>query len=82
MPKLVSGSVIFDNVSKSYGDVAAVKNVSFEIESGQFFSILGPSGCGKTTTGKLILGLETPSFGTIYYNNTNIHTTWHRKKTR
>lgn len=72
MHKLVSGSVVFDNVSKSYGDVVAVNNVSFEIESGHFFSILGPSGCGKTTLLRLVAGFEKPDSGRILIDGQDI----------
>jgi spermidine/putrescine ABC transporter ATP-binding subunit len=47
-------------VSKSFGDVKAVDDVSFEIHRGEFFSMLGPSGCGKTTTLRLLAGFEEP----------------------
>ena len=47
-------------VSKSFGDVKAVNEVSFEIYRGEFFSMLGPSGCGKTTTLRLLAGFEEP----------------------
>jgi spermidine/putrescine ABC transporter ATP-binding subunit len=47
-------------VSKSFGDVRAVNDVSFEIHRGEFFSLLGPSGCGKTTTLRLLAGFEEP----------------------
>ncbi|MBS0635318.1 MAG: ABC transporter ATP-binding protein [Verrucomicrobia bacterium] len=72
MKKAVSGSVVFDNVSKSYGDVKAVNNVSFEIESGHFFSILGPSGCGKTTLLRLVAGFEKPDSGRILIDGQDI----------
>jgi spermidine/putrescine ABC transporter ATP-binding subunit len=47
-------------VSKTFGDVKAVNDVSFEIHRGEFFSLLGPSGCGKTTTLRLLAGFEQP----------------------
>ena len=47
-------------VSKTFGDVKAVHDVSFEIYRGEFFSMLGPSGCGKTTTLRLLAGFEEP----------------------
>ncbi|MDW3204258.1 MAG: ABC transporter ATP-binding protein [Alphaproteobacteria bacterium] len=53
------------NISKNFGAVRAVDDVSFEIPSGSFFSILGPSGCGKTTLMRMIAGFETPSAGDI-----------------
>jgi spermidine/putrescine transport system ATP-binding protein len=72
LPRLLAGSLVFDNVCKSYGDVAAAKNVSFEIESGQFFSILGPSGCGKTTLLRLVAGFEKPDSGRILIDGQDI----------
>jgi spermidine/putrescine transport system ATP-binding protein len=47
-------------VSKTFGDVTAVNSVSFDIQKGEFFSMLGPSGCGKTTTLRLLAGFEEP----------------------
>ena len=52
--------VQFTGVSKTFGDVKAVNNISFDIRQGEFFSILGPSGCGKTTTLRLLAGFEEP----------------------
>lgn len=52
-------------VSKNFGSFSAVKEVSFDIPSGSFFSILGPSGCGKTTLMRMIAGFEEPSGGDI-----------------
>ncbi len=53
------------NLVKFYGDVQAVKGISFEVKSGDFFTLLGPSGCGKTTTLQSIAGLELPTSGEI-----------------
>jgi len=59
-------SVELRGISKSYGGShRAVDNLSLNIESGEFFTILGPSGCGKTTTLRMIAGLETPTEGEI-----------------
>ncbi len=55
--------VQFSGVSKSFGDVKAVDDISFDIRRGEFFSILGPSGCGKTTTLRLLAGFEEPDDG-------------------
>ena len=57
------------NVSKSFGEVNAVKGVSLEIDQGKFFSLLGPSGCGKTTLLRLIAGFEIPKSGNILIDN-------------
>ena len=61
----VKGSVRFEGVTKNYGEVTAVREVSFEIAPGTLVTLLGPSGCGKTTTLRLIAGLEMASTGTI-----------------
>jgi spermidine/putrescine transport system ATP-binding protein len=53
------------NLSKQFGDVRAVDDVSLDIGAHEFFSLLGPSGCGKTTTLRLIGGFELPTGGTI-----------------
>lgn len=54
-----------NHVTKRFDDVVAVDDVSFEIEHGQFLTLLGPSGCGKTTTLRCIAGFETPSEGDV-----------------
>ena len=53
------------NVVKKFGDFAAVNDVSFDVETGKFFSILGPSGCGKTTLLRMVAGFYEPSCGSI-----------------
>ena len=52
-------------VSKRFGSVAAVDDVSLEAARGAFLALLGPSGCGKTTLLRMIGGLETPDSGVI-----------------
>ncbi len=58
-------SVIFEQVSKRYGDVTAVEDLSLEILDEEFMVFLGPSGCGKTTALRMIAGLEEISEGTL-----------------
>ena len=53
------------NLHKSFGAVAAVRNLSMEIEDGEFVVFVGPSGCGKTTTLRMIAGFEDPTSGEI-----------------
>jgi iron(III) transport system ATP-binding protein len=59
-------AVEFKHVTKSYGDVQAVRDLSFVIERGKLVTLLGPSGCGKTTTLRLIAGLEMATAGSIF----------------
>lgn len=58
-------SISFRNVSKSFGDTAALTNVSFEVEDNAFFCLFGPPLCGKSTILKIILGLVTPDDGEV-----------------
>jgi iron(III) transport system ATP-binding protein len=66
------GRVVFDNVTKTYGDVLAVQGVSFDLEPGTLVTLLGPSGCGKTTTLRMIAGLELPTSGRIVIGGQNV----------
>ena len=54
-------------LSKQFGDVAAVKNLSFEIEAGRVTGFLGPNGAGKSTTLRALLGLVRPSSGSATF---------------
>ncbi len=58
-------AVRFEGVSRHFGEVRAVDQVSFEVADGEFFSMLGPSGSGKTTCLRLIAGFEQPDRGHI-----------------
>ena len=58
-----------ENISKIWGDVKAVDNISMDIYEGAFITLLCPSGCGKTTTLRAIAGLENPTHGKITLNN-------------
>jgi iron(III) transport system ATP-binding protein len=57
--------VIVSHLSKQFGEVAVLKDVSVTIEDGEFFTLLGPSGCGKSTTLNCIAGLEQPTAGSV-----------------
>jgi spermidine/putrescine transport system ATP-binding protein len=72
MSDLRSQSVVIESVSKSFDGVTAVDDVSLEIGSGEFFSLLGPSGCGKTTTLRMIAGFERPDAGRIAIGDTDV----------
>ncbi|HEX4817822.1 MAG TPA: ABC transporter ATP-binding protein [Nonomuraea sp.] len=54
-----------DGVSRRFGDVTALDDVSLQIRQGEFFALLGPSGCGKTTLLRIVAGFETPDRGSV-----------------
>jgi spermidine/putrescine transport system ATP-binding protein len=60
------------HIHKTYGKVEAVKDVSLDIHSGEFFTLLGPSGCGKTTLLRMIAGLELQDSGSIILEGEDI----------
>jgi len=60
------------NLAKAFGAVKAVDDVSLDIESGEFITLLGPSGSGKTTVLRLIAGFEQPDAGTIHLSGEDI----------
>ena len=62
------------NISRHFGSVKAVDNVSFSIKQGEFFSLLGPSGCGKTTLLRLLAGFESANQGEIFIDGIDVTT--------
>jgi drug efflux transport system ATP-binding protein len=61
-----------DNIKKSYGDIDAVKGISFEIFKGEMFGLVGPDGAGKTTTIRILCGLINPDAGNAYVLDRNV----------
>ncbi len=61
-----------DRVAKAFGGTAAVRAVTLDIASGEFFALLGPSGCGKTTLLRIIAGFEQPDNGTVRLEGNDI----------
>ena len=53
------------NLTKSYGDVQAIRGLSFEVEEGEVFGLLGPNGAGKTSTVEILEGLRPPDSGIV-----------------
>ena len=66
-------SIELKNVSKRFGNVAAVSNVSFSVNEGELLALLGPSGGGKTTVLRMIAGLELPSEGDIFVRGRRVN---------
>jgi len=64
--------VRFDNVSKRFGNVAAVDRLSLDVYRNEFFALLGPSGCGKTTLLRMLAGFETPDDGRVLLDGRDI----------
>src|SRR5437763_17221191 len=58
-------SIELRNVTKNFGEVVAVRNVSFTVQEGELMALLGPSGGGKTTVLRMIAGLEMPTSGDV-----------------
>jgi putative spermidine/putrescine transport system ATP-binding protein len=59
-------------VSKRYGKVSAIEDLSFRVPSGKILALLGPSGCGKTTTLRVIAGLAVPDSGGVFFDGTDV----------
>ncbi|HEY0453074.1 ABC transporter ATP-binding protein [Actinophytocola sp.] len=68
-----SGRIVVQNLSKNFGQVAAVQNLSFQVEPGSVTGFLGPNGAGKTTTLRMLLGLVTPTNGFTTINGQPFH---------
>lgn len=66
-------SIELKNVSKRFGDVEAVSNVSFSVNEGELIGLLGPSGGGKTTVLRMIAGLEMPTEGDIFIRGKRVN---------
>ena len=68
----MSDFLVIDHVSKSFGPLQAVADVSIGIRRGEVFSLLGPSGCGKTTLLRMLAGFERPDAGRLLLNSADI----------
>jgi multiple sugar transport system ATP-binding protein len=68
-----NASVVFQDVSKTFGQVVAVDKLNLRVEQGEFLVLLGPSGCGKTTSLRMLAGLERISSGSIRIGDTVVN---------
>ena len=66
-------SIQLRNITKRFGNVAAVENVSLTVGDGELVALLGPSGGGKTTVLSMIAGLETPTEGDVFIRGTRVN---------
>jgi multiple sugar transport system ATP-binding protein len=64
--------ITLENVTKSFGQITAIKDLSLIINDGEFFVLLGPTGAGKTTTLRCIAGLERPEKGNIFIDSQSV----------
>jgi ATP-binding cassette ChvD family protein len=69
-PRLGDEVVVFDNVSKAFGDNVLIENLTFSLPRGGIVGIVGPNGAGKTTLFRMIVGQETPDSGTLKIGST------------
>ncbi len=68
------GMIKFEGLRKEYGNLAAVKDLSFTVAAGECFGFLGPNGAGKTTTIKMLAGLLVPTAGRVLVNGHDLQT--------
>jgi ABC-2 type transport system ATP-binding protein len=70
----MQSAVLVEHLSKSYGSLQALKNVSLDVKEGEFFGLLGPNGAGKTTLISILAGLCRPDSGRAFIMGTNVQT--------
>src|SRR5258706_3711571 len=68
------------DVTKRFTNVVALDDVTFELEQGEFFSMLGPSGCGKTTALRIVAGFESPDEGAVVVDGKDLTRTTPNKR--
>ena len=70
----MQSAVLVEHLTKSYGSLQALKNVSLDVKKGEFFGLLGPNGAGKTTLISILAGLCRPDSGGAFVMGTNVQT--------
>ncbi|WP_405145389.1 ABC transporter ATP-binding protein [Sphaerisporangium sp. NBC_01403] len=71
-PAVPQTLVGIEGVSRRFGDVVALDDVTLDIRQGEFFALLGPSGCGKTTLLRILAGFESPDSGSVTLDGTDL----------
>lgn len=72
MASEINKGLTVQDINKSFGEIQAIKDVTLNIRTGEFFTLLGPSGCGKTTLLRIIAGLELPDTGQVLLGGEDI----------
>ena len=65
------GTISLKNINKSFGSTEVLKQLSLDIQDGEFLTLVGPSGCGKSTLLKIIAGLEQQNSGDVIIDDKN-----------
>src|SRR5215210_22491 len=65
-------AVVFEKVTRAFGEIKAVDNVDLQIQDGEFFTMLGPSGSGKTTCLRMIAGFDRPTSGDVFLHGARV----------
>ena len=68
----MQGEIQLEELTKTFGEVAAVDGIDLQMPAGEFFTMVGPSGCGKTTTLRMIAGFERPTSGRIVLDDVDV----------
>jgi Cu-processing system ATP-binding protein len=72
--------ILFNNVRKSFGKLDVLKGITLSLSQGEVIALIGPNGSGKTTLIKCLLGLVSPGYGNIIFNEKDIRTHWNYRK--
>lgn len=65
-------SITLSGLTKKFGDFTAIKSMELEVKNGEFLALLGPSGCGKSTTMNIIAGMESPTQGSVSFDDRDV----------